>query len=1003
LTVDLAVYGSWFMVQGINHELRHARRSWIGGRMFSADRRSALILLLVLIPAGTAFCFASDFVIPLKGEWRFQLDREDKGIAERWFTRELDSRIRLPGSLQEQGFGDDVTVDTQWTGDIIDRSWFTEPEYAPYRRPGNIKVPFWLTPDKHYVGVSWFQREVNVPAAWEGSRVVLTLERPHWETTLWVDGERIGSNDSLSVPHVYDLSGRIGPGRRRLTLRVDNRMVVPVGVNSHSVSDHTQSNWNGVVGEIRLYSTSPVWIEDLQVFPDVANRSARVRAVLGNRTGREVKGTLFFRARSSRERRTHDAGRRGYAVDFSEERATVEFDYPLGRRALLWDEFSPALYRLEAVLESRQDGVVLRDTQSATFGLREIKREGRHLLLNGRRMFLRGTLECAIFPLTGYPPTDVDSWKRIVRIAKDHGLNHIRFHSWCPPKAAFEAADELGFYYQVECSSWANQGASIGYGERIDDWIREEGERILRAYGNHPSFIMMAYGNEPAGENQRQFLGQLVTDWRDRDKRRVYTSAAGWPIISESDFHSAHEPRIHAWGAGLTSRINALPPETVTDYRDFVQRHEAPVVSHEIGQWCVYPNFEEIPKYKGVLKAANFEIFRDGLRSRGLLHKAKDFFMASGKLQTLCYKEEIESSLRTPDFGGFQLLDLHDFPGQGTALVGVLDPFWDSKGYVTPEQFRRFSGETVPLARMSKRIFTSDEVFSAQIEVSHFGPADLNRARPVWLIKRQDGTAVASGQLPLRDVRAGTLVPLGEVRFPLDRWREAEQLVLEVRLDGTPHANDWDFWVYPAEGNGRVAPLRNAALQALIAEPEGVVVSNDWDAATIEALDRGGTVLLLLPPDRIKGDHNGRVPPGFSSIFWNTAWTSRQAPHTLGILCDPQHAAFEGFPTDYHSNWQWWELVTRAHPFILNDLPHELEPLVYLIDDWVTNRKLGLLFEARVGQGRLLACGIDLLSELDQRPVARQLRAALLRYVAGDEFKPSVLLSVEDIKSLLEP
>jgi hypothetical protein len=961
----------------------------MGGRMLFVTRKNSLGFLLILVLGCPLFSFASDFTIPLEGEWGFRLDKEDLGIGEKWFNTKLEGRIRLPGSLQGQGFGNDVTVDTEWTGDIVDRSWFTEPEYAPYRQPGNIKVPFWLTPDKHYVGVSWFQREVNIPAAWEGKRIVLTLERPHWETALWVDQERIGSNDSLSVPHVYDLSGRIKAGRRTLTLRVDNRMVVPVGVNSHSVSDHTQSNWNGVVGKIKLSSSSPIWIEDLQIFPDVENRKARVRAVLENRSGAPVKGTLFLRARSSHGEKVHDEGRRSFPVAFAGNTATVDLEYALGRKALLWDEFSPALYQMEAVLEARRGDVSFKDAQSVKFGLREVKREGRHLLLNGRRIFLRGTLECSIFPLTGYPPTDADSWKRIIRIAKAHGLNHIRFHSWCPPQAAFEAADELGFYYQVECSSWANQGTTIGDGGRIDDWIREEGDRILQAYGNHPSFLMLAYGNEPAGKNQREYLGKLVTTWREKDKRRVYTSAAGWPLIPESDFHSAPDPRIQAWGAELKSRINALPPETMTDYREYVTGQELPVISHEIGQWCVYPNFEEISKYKGALKAKNFEIFRDGLRERGLLHKARDFLLASGKLQTLCYKEDIESALRTPDFGGFQLLDLHDFPGQGTALVGVLDAFWDSKGYVTAEEFRRFSGDTVPLARMPKRILTSDEDFLAQIEVSHFGPADLKKIRPVWLVRNEDGVPVASGHLPVQDIPSGTLAPLGKIRLELNRWKLPARLVLEVRLAGTPHANDWDFWVYPSK-------LEEQA-------PDGVIVSHSLDAETIAALKRGGTVLLLPPPDRIKGDKKGRVPPGFSSIFWNTAWTSGQAPHTLGILCDPGHPAFAGFPTDYHSNWQWWELVTRAHPFILNDLPRDLEPLVYLIDDWVSNRKLALLFEARVGEGRLLACGIDLVSELDTRPVARQLRASLLQYAAGGDFQPSVRLSPDQIASLLEP
>ena len=109
-----------------------------------------------------------------------------------------------------------------------------------------------------------------------------------------------------------------------------------------------------------------------------------------------------------------------------------------------------------------------------------------------------------------------------------------------------------------------------------------------------------------------------------------------------------------------------------------------PAVVHEMGQWCVYPNFDEVRKYTGPLKPKNFDIFHDSLAEHGMLDQWRDFLRASGKLQALCYKEEIEAALRTPGIGGFELLDLHDFPGQGTALVGVLDPFWESKGYITP-------------------------------------------------------------------------------------------------------------------------------------------------------------------------------------------------------------------------------------------------------------------------------------------------------------------------------
>ena len=364
-------------------------------------------------------------------------------------------------------------------------------------------------------------------------------------------------------------------------------------------------------------------------------------------------------------------------VGWDEKGGAFEAEFPLGNQSELWDEFNPSLYCLTAALAGAGDSC------SATFGLREISTQGNQLLLNGHKLFIRGTLECCIFPLTGHPPTDVDSWKRVIRIAKAHGLNLIRFHSYCPPEAAFIAADELGFYYQVE-TCWANQSTTLGDGKPVDQWVYDETARILKAYGNHPSFLLMPYGNEPGGSKANAYLARYVEHFKALDPRRLWTSGAGWPQLPENQFHLTPDPRIQSWGGGLKSRINARPPETRTDYREYIGQRAVPVISHEIGQWCVYPNFDEIPKYKGYLKPRNFEIFRDTLRAHGMARPGPRLPLASGKLQTLCYKEDIESALRTPGMGGFELLDLHDFPGQGTALVGVLDPFWDGKGYVTP-------------------------------------------------------------------------------------------------------------------------------------------------------------------------------------------------------------------------------------------------------------------------------------------------------------------------------
>ena len=411
-------------------------------------------------------------------------------------------------------------------------------------------------------------------------------------------------------------------------------------------------------------------------------------------------------------------------------------------------------------------------------------------------------MECCIFPTTGQPPTDVAEGhgNGIIGIAKSYGLNLIRFHSYCPPETAFAAADELGFYFQIE-TCWANQSTTIGDGKPVDQWVFDETARILKAYGNHPSFVLMPYGNEPGGKNANDYLARYVSHFKALDPRRLWTSGSGWPQLPENQFDITPDPRIQHWGEGLKSRINSQPPETTTDYRSYISARKVPVVSHEIGEWCVYPNFDEIPKYTGYLKPKNFEIFRNTLATNGLGAFAKQFLLASGKLQTLCYKEDIESALRTPGMGGFELLDLHDFPGQGTALVGVLDPFWDDKGYVTAQEYSRFCNAVVPLARLPKRVFTTDEKLEAQIEISNFGAQPMTNAVAEWKLAGDDGKKFARGELPAKMIPVDNGIQLGGTSVDLKNIKVPAHCKLLVGLAGTKFQNDWSIWIYPAQTN----------------------------------------------------------------------------------------------------------------------------------------------------------------------------------------------------------
>ncbi|PUB31628.1 glycosyl hydrolase family 2 [Promicromonospora sp. AC04] len=943
-----------------------------------------------------------DWSLDLSGQWRCVLDPDARGELEQWFRSDLPGEplsVALPGSVQHQGVGEPVRVGTPWTGGVVDRSYFTEDRYAPYREPDNIAVPFWLQPRVYYRGAAWFQREVEIPEGWAQRDVVLSLERVHWESTVWLDEHRAGSERSLTTAHRFDL-GRLSPGRHLLTIRVDNRTVVDVGPNAHSVSDHTQGNWNGIVGALSLTAMPAVTISRVRVVPDVATRSARVKVDIAAGTAGTGVGAVRVSARRFNVPGTHEvepvtAGFEAeYGRDLGERGLTsagahVDLEYPLGDDAMTWDEFQPALYELTVELVTDVRGHEHRHAVRTVFGLREVGVDGTQVTINGRRTFIRGTLESCVFPLTGYPPTDVGSWRRIISVCQAHGLNLLRFHSWCPPEAAFVAADEAGFYLQAEGPIWANQGAALGESGPVDAFLFEETRRILHAYGNHPSFIMMAHGNEPGGRDA-ELLATWVNTWRTYDPRRLYTSGAGWPALSENDYDNIPDPRAHRWGEGLDSRLNGRPPETESDYREWVESRPRPIVSHEIGQWCAYPDFTEMPKYTGLMEPRNFGIFADFLDEAGMADQADAFLYASGRLQALCYKEEIEAALRTEGFGGFHLLGLSDFPGQGTALVGVLNPFWESKGYITPERFARFCGPTVPLARLPRRVWRADQEIRFEVQVAHFGPTPLD-AEVRWSIRDSDGADLQSGTVARHaPIPVGNGTRFGPVRVPAGHSTEPAQLTLVVTVDdgaGARYENDWDLWVYPVglaeDGAGEVAPW------------DAVLVTTEIEEA-IERATAGETVLLELGPEDVGND----VALGFTTVFWNTAWTQGQAPHTLGVLHDPQHPAFRHFPTEGFTDWQWWELLHGARAMLLDRLPARLRPLVQPIDTWFEARRLGALFEARIGRGRLMVSSLN-LDPGEDRLAARQFRRSLLSYLASADFSPAESVEPAELRSVL--
>ena len=887
----------------------------------------------------------------LAGEWRFRLDPDDVGLQQGWAQGTLPDRIRLPSSTDEQGYG------TRTIGAAVGR----------------------LTRVHEYVGPAWYQRDVTVPSTWKGKRVTLSLERCHWETQVLVDGEPAGTQNSLIAPHVYDLTRLMAPGNHRLTIRVDNTVRTDIGGWGHSITDETQTNWNGIIGRMELAAVDPVWVAAARVFPDAARRSVRVELTIGNGTGGRVAGEVRVEVVPHGRRGASPVASAAARFALAGPEDALALDMGLGAAARLWDEFSPALYELRVSLEAGDEDRRYRDERAVTFGLRDLRVEGTQLALNGRPLLLRGTLECCIFPLTGYPPTDLASWLRIFRVAQSYGLNHMRFHSWCPPEAAFAAADQRGFLLQVEAPYWNSNFGD----ERTTNFVRAEVDRLLDTYGNHPSFGLLSMGNELLfGGGDSSFLQGVVAHCREKDPRHLYTcSTSPYDAQRNDDYFVSHfGPGGALRGQG---RLNAERPSTAFDFGPALAGTERPVIAHELGQWAMYANLTEVRKYAGCLQARNFEVYRQSLAGHGMLEQAEAFRRASGALMLLLYQEEIETVLRTPRAAGFQLLDVHDFPGQGTAIVGMLDPFWDSKGLIEPQTFREYCGPTVPLLRMPKRVWTTDETLTATVDLAHYGARSLPAVTATWLLRDERGAVVAQGSLGPAAAPTGDLTALGRLSVPLGDVRAPAKLTAEVRLEEPDAVNRWNLWVYP----GRLPEMR----------PADVHVATEWGDEACRVLAAGGKVLLLSRPDWLQ--HT--IPGSFTPVFWCVRLFAEQ-PGTMGILCDPAHPALAQFPTGSHTDWQWWELLTRSRALILDETPPEYRPIIQVIDNFDRNHKLGAVFEARVGPGRLLATTIDLESDLDTRPAARQLRHSLLAYAASDRFRPRAPLPVSLLDRLFE-
>ena len=900
-------------------------------------------------------------ILPLNGEWFLSYNENQN-----------QTKVTLPGTMDEWGKGN------------------------PNQNKNETKH---LSRLVTYEGKAYYTRQIEVPPSFQGQSIFLYLERTK-HTTVFVNNDEVGSCNSLQTPHCYNITNQLKPGINQLTIVVDNsKNFYPAGVsNSHALVEHTQTNWNGILGNIHLEARPQCYIDSVNISPNLEKRLINIRLNISNNSQKETLANIQLQAIPHHHTKNNPLSVKTTNLTLKKGNNSIELDYPMGDAPLLWSEYTPHLYVLSTSVKIENSD----DTIKTVFGMRKLSTESTQFSINGKKTYLRGKHDACVFPLTGYPPMTKNEWMDYLGKLSTYGINYIRFHSWTPPRAAFEAADELGIYLQPEIPYW---GAIPDSNKEILDFYQEEGKSIIQAYSSHPSFVMLALGNELGGSTQT--MKKIVDFYRTYNKDILYSFGSNNYLGREGhkqgeDFFTTcrvGEDHLNGYANHVRSSfafadaegggiLNACYPSTRITYKEAITSCPIPIISHEAGQFQIYPDFKQIEKYTGVLKPWNLQTFHTRIQEKNMGDQVQDFHRASGKWAAQCYKADFEIALRTPGFGGIQLLDLQDFPGQGTALVGLLDVFMDNKGAMKAEEFSSFCNQIVPLALFDRYTWFNNETLHIDLQIANYSEHDLKT--PVkWTLKNKNGELIHQGLIDTKTAQ-GTLSPFYPITCSLKKILIPTQLILSISVAENTNPNTYNLWVYPAQ-------LEQQAKTTCR-------IITDMNKDAFKDLSEGAT-LLWFP----KHEHLTDISLDGLAIpdYWNYAMfkgisedmKKPVSPGTLSILTNPHHPLFKNFPTDEHTDWQWWFIIKNSRPLILDATPKEFKPIIQVIDNIERNHKLGLVFEMKVGNGKLLISMIN-PKKMNEKPEGKQFLHALISYANSSDFNPSYICQPDEFQRI---
>ena len=955
--------------------------------------------------------------ILLNGKWHVVLEDGTTG------------QMDLPGTLDENGIGHRDVGANQWHPDAVLGNAAGEID-----KDAPIATRF--TRRHTYEGEARISRKITVPD-YGTDRLFVLAERAR-ALRLLVDGEEcaVFRQGTLSTPYIFELTGA-APGEHEFTFLSDNSypgMPKAAICYSSAATDETQTNWNGILGECSMYTRPQNFIDSLRVYPRAVKKEEKNKAggyVLdvcvelapgAKKVYKDAKIILQSEALAAGELEDTQTlteiisysgeGLAEAGTDKEENPKTMEIwfrDLPLRENVKLWDEDEGNLYEMAVTLDN---GMSAEDKGGSTaecrtrFGIRSFGDNGSgRLALNGRAIFLRGEANCAEYPETGHPPMTIPEWKEMLLKYRSYGINFVRFHSHCEPEAAFAAADELGMLLQPELSHWDPKDA---FGtEESYRYYRAELVDLLKTYANHPSFVMLTLGNELQAQDEgRERMRELVRTAKRMDPTRLYANGSNAfygeeGCDPESDFYTSQSCKdvvIRGTFSGMRGYLNENYPSADRTYDEAMaeirKEYQKPVFSFEVGQFEVLPDFEELESFHGISDPVNLKLIKKRVEERGLLPTWEKYVEATGELSRLAYREEIEAAMRTRELSGISLLGLQDFPGQGTALVGMMNSHLEPKPYdfARPERFREFFQECRILVKLPHYTYEAGERLIAEVEAANFGKRNIEGVF-CWTLAgkksvsengncepaeiKSKNTVIATGEdTEITICRPGSYTEVGSLDIPLDFVEKNTALTLKVRIGDSISA--YPIWVYR-----KTTPVC----------PENVYETRAFDVKTREILQNGGRV--YLSPDADKESLPNSIKTQFTTDFWSVG-TFADQEGGMGQLIDTEHPIFKEFPTDFHTDWQWWIMATKRAVI----LPHPMKTIITEMDSYAFLRPMAQMIEFRCLKGKVLLSTME-LHKSQQYPEVRALQASIYTYLSGENFEPAEEITEEELSMLV--